>query len=381
MAEADVKRRRVFFILDSLEDDDVGEHVATLLGRLSRSRFEPRVLTLTGEGPLGQRIRDMRVTVHTLPVDSRVDRLLVIPRVRKMLARLEADLVHAFHHVSGAVAELATPRGVPVVRYVPRLRSKSDPLMTRLAGAMEAIAAHHRSVRFVVGSEDARALVSEYYGVETVHVVPECLDLPAVRADAEAVDAEDARVRLGLADGDAAVACITSFHGEAFVETLLGGFAMARIERPGLRLFLQGTGPAENRARWRAEELHLGDAVVFLRDHALVADLLASADAVVDTAAWPGPSRAALMAAAVGLPVLRWEQGREIGDPQAVPPRIASTPERFAAELIRAVDDPQLNEALRGASTELANASDLAAVVERWGSLYDSAADGAMRED
>ena len=370
-----MKRRRIFFVLDSLDDDDVGEHVATLLGRLSRARFEPRVVTLKGEGPLGQRIRDMRVTVHALPVDSRMDPLLVIPRVRKMLVALEADLVHAFHHVSGAVAELAAPRGVPVVRYVPRLRSKSDPLVTRLAGAMESLTARHGSVRFVVGSEDAQDLVADYYGVEAVDVVAECIDLPAVRADAEAVDTEDARVRLGLRDGDAAVVCVTDFHDEAFVESVLSGFAMARVERPGLRLFLQGTGPAENHARWRAEELHLGDAAVFLRDQSVFSDLLASAAAVVDTSEWPSPARAALKAAAVGLPVLRWEEGREIGDPRAVPPRIASTPERFAAELIRAVDDPRLNEALRSASSELAKASDVTAVAEQWGSLYDQLPD------
>ena len=155
---------------------------------------------------------------------------------------------------------------------------------------------------------------------------------------------------------------------------------MARLERPGLRLFMQGTGPAEGRARWRAEELHLGDAVVFLRDYEVFSDLMATADAVVDTSVWPGPSRTALKAAAVGLPVVRWEEGCDIGDPGAVPPRIASTPARFATELISTVDDPGLNRALRDAAAEMAKASDAAAVVEQWGSLYHDVAAGVMRE-
>ena len=52
-----------------------------------------------------------------------------------------------------------------------------------------------------------------------------------------------------------------------------------------------------------------------------------------------------------------------------------------ATELMRSVDDPRLNRALRDASAELAKASDVAAGVERWASLYDEAVDGTMRKD
>lgn len=379
-AESGVRRRRVFFVLDSLDEDDVGDHVATLLGRLSRARYEPRVVTLKGEGPLGPRIRDMRVTIHSLPGGGKLDPILVVPRLRKILTRLEADLVHASHHVSGAVAELAAPRGVPVVRFVPRLRSKADPLVTRLAAAMESLAARHRNVRFVVGSDDARAAVAAHYGTDAVDVIPECIDVPAIRSRSETIDEAGARSRLGLMEGETAVVFVTGFPDEPHVEAVLGGFSMARLEHPGLRLFLLGTGPAETHARGRAEDLHMSDSVVFLRDDAMFEDLLVAAEAVVDAALWPGPSRPALKGAAAGMPVLRWKDGQGSGDPQSIPPSIASSPERFAVELVRTVVDARLNQQLRDGSAALAKESDVAVVAEQWADLYDDVVDGAMRE-
>ena len=380
MAEPGVTRRRVFFVLDSLDEDDVGDHVATLLGRLSRARYEPRVVTLKGEGPLGPRLRDMRVTIHALPGGGRLDPVLAVPRLRKILTGLEADLIHAVHHVSGAVAELAAPRGVPVVRFVPRLRSKADPLATRLAAAMEGLAARRRNVRFVVGSHDALAPVAEHYGTDDIDVIPECIDIPAIRARSEEIGVAAARLRLGLQDGESCVVFVTGFPDEQHVEAVLSGFSMARLEHPGLRLFLLGSGPAETHARGRAEDMHLGDSVVFLRDDAMLEDLLVAAEAVVDAALWPGPSRPALKGAAAGMPVLRWKDGQESGDPQSIPPSIASSPERFAVELVRTLVDARLNQQLRDGSAALAKESDVGAVAEKWAALYDDVMGGAVRE-
>ena len=82
----------------------------------------------------------------------------------------------------------------------------------------------------------------------------------------------------------------------------------------------------------------------------------------------------------MGIPVLRWEEGRETGDPLAIPPRVSSSPERFAAELTRSVDDPRLRRALEDGSNALAKASDVALVVERWAALYHDVTEGAVRE-
>jgi len=379
-ADTQATRRRVFFVLDSLDEDDVGDHVATLLGRLSRRRFEPRVVTLKGEGPLAARIRAMRVTVHALPDGGRMDPVLAVPRLRRILTRLGADLVHAFHHVSGALSELSAPANVPVVRYVPRLRSPADPFVIRLAGAMEGLAARHRGVRFVVGTDDARVAVAEYYGVDRVAVVPECVDAAGLRSELAAIEVGSARLRLGLREGEETLVCCTAFHDEPFVEALLHGFSMARLERPGLRLFLLGAGPAESRARVLAEALHLADAVVFLGGGPASADLWTCADVVVDASPWPGLSRQALKAASVGLPVLKWQKGAGSGDAALSPPRVSSAPEFFAGEVTRVLGDALLSASIRESVAKIAEASAVSLVAERWASLYDDVLAGVMRE-
>ena len=51
-------RPRLFYILGSLEANDTGEEIITILGRLSRAQFEPRVVALGGHEDLQGRIVD-----------------------------------------------------------------------------------------------------------------------------------------------------------------------------------------------------------------------------------------------------------------------------------------------------------------------------------
>ena len=49
-------RPRVFFVLGSLEANDTGDEIVTILGRLPRARFEPRVIALGGREDLQGRV-------------------------------------------------------------------------------------------------------------------------------------------------------------------------------------------------------------------------------------------------------------------------------------------------------------------------------------
>lgn len=369
-AEGGNDRRRVFYILDSLADDAVGEHVTTLLSRLPRARYEPRVVALRDEGPLGDRIRDLHVTLHHLPGGGRID-LLSVPRVRKLLTNMEADLVHAFHHVSAVIAQLAAPSGVPVVRYVPRLPTGMDTVETRVAGAVEGLTAKRTRVQFVTGSQGARDRVARRFGLDDVVVVPECIDVTAVRNTVDAVDRTEARLRLGLPDEARLVVAFTGYHDRRDAEAMLDGLAVARVERPSIRLFLVGSGPEESHVRGYAEELQLEDSVVFIRDEAGMPDLLAAASLVVDGTEWPGPSRCGLKAAAAGRPLVRWSDGTDEGDLQADLPTIATVPERFAGELVRILDAEDIARDLTHRSEALARTSAVPEVADRWADLYD----------
>jgi hypothetical protein len=56
-------RPRVPHVLGSLAANDVGEEIVTILGRLSRSEFDPRVVRLGGREDLRERVQEMPIKI------------------------------------------------------------------------------------------------------------------------------------------------------------------------------------------------------------------------------------------------------------------------------------------------------------------------------
>ena len=56
-------RPRVPHVLGSLGANDVGEEIVTILGRLSRSEFDPRFVRLGGREDLRERVQEMPIKI------------------------------------------------------------------------------------------------------------------------------------------------------------------------------------------------------------------------------------------------------------------------------------------------------------------------------
>jgi glycosyltransferase involved in cell wall biosynthesis len=362
---------RLFYVLDSLEENDVGDQVATLLERLSRTRFEPRVVGLGGQGPLGARVRRLAVTVHAMELSGPVGSLLSVSRLRRVLRGLRADVVHTFQPWSGAAAQLAAPRETRVIRTITAFTRGRLTLEHRMQEWLERRAARRRDGCLLTVSDVlARTAVIRAFGVESVEVVPQCLDLTRVREESRALQEHDARVGLGLDDRQRAVLVYSDFADRSVPGQLLEGFAAARLESPELRLLFVGTGPEEGAARWRAEELRLEDSVVFFGAAPDRTALLRACRAAVDAGSFPGASRVCIEAMAVGIPVLRWVAdehlppgaGREVstGGPAA----------RFARDLLHILEDEELRARVGAVRRAEAAEHDAVVVAERWSEIY-----------
>jgi glycosyltransferase involved in cell wall biosynthesis len=361
----------LFYVLDSLEENDVGDQVATLIERLPRARFEPRVVGLGGQGPLGARVRRLSATVHPMDLTGPVGSFLSVSRLRRVLRGLRADVVHTFQPWSGAATQLAAPREARVVRTVTTFAKGRQTMEQRMQDWMERRAARRRDgCLLTVPDVLAKTEVIRRFGVEGVEVVPQCLDLTRVREASWALPEHDARVRLGLADHQRAVLVYSDFADRAVPGQILEGFATARLESPELRLFFVGTGPEEGAARWHAEELRLEDSVVFFGAAPDRAALLRTSQAAVDAGSFPGASRVCVEAMAVGIPVLRW-----VTDDR-VPPgagREASTggpPDHFARDLLHILHDEELRDRVGALGREEAAEHDAMVVAERWADIY-----------
>lgn len=363
-----MSRPLLLYILDSLEDDDTGDEVVTLLGRLPRSRFEPRVVALGPRGSLGGRIREMKVTVHRLDLSGPTGSLMAVPRLRRLVTGLGAEILHAFQPWSGAVAQLAAPKGVRVFRTVDESRAGSSGMGSRLGSVLARGALTRGNGRFFVPDEGMRDRVRERFRVQEVGVVPPCLDIVGIRQRVAGDTRRDARVRMGMDAAEPAVVCMTDFQDRELIDGILEGFAMARTERPGVRLFLVGQGPEEGAARWQAEELHLDDSVVFMGAWPERWSLLAASDAMVDAGSWAGWSRYAMKAMAAELPVVRHVAET---DPRAdAPDGISGPPLRFARRFLALVGDDTVRDELVELSAQRVRPHDVAVVAEHWAEAY-----------
>jgi hypothetical protein len=115
-----MSRPRILYVLSSLAANDLGDEIVTILGRLSRSKFEPAVVSLGGREDLERRIDELQVSQRTLGLAGAVGALGAVGKVRRLISETGPDVVHGFGSWGGSVAQLAAPKDVAVVRSVTR---------------------------------------------------------------------------------------------------------------------------------------------------------------------------------------------------------------------------------------------------------------------
>ena len=373
-----MNRPRVFYILGSLEANDTGEEIITLLGRLSRAQFEPRVVSLGGREDLQGRIVEMKVRSYPLGLSGAIGTLRAIPKVRSLLKQMDAEVVHGFGSWGGAVARLAAPRDVAVVRTVTRAPPFEGDVRGRLLRFLERRARRKAGTRFIVPNEGSRGLAVRSYGAVDGHVtvLPTSIDVGGVRDAVRRNSREHARVLLGIEPDETAVALLTNFASAARMDQILQGFLTAWMEQPKLRLFIVGSGRHESSTRWKAEELRLSDSVIFLGRGTDSGPIWAAADMAIDATPQSSWSRTALVAIAAGIPTAKRQDGASEWPEQLDEefPMLSGHPERFAMELIQMAAGHALMEQVAAYGRRVAEQVDVGDVVEQLGSLYESLA-------
>ena len=373
-----MSRPRVFYVLGSLEANDTGDEIITLLGRLSRAQFEPRVVALGGRGDLQGRIVDMKVRSYPLGLSGLLGTAMAVPKTRSLLKKMGAEVVHGFGSWGGVVARLAAPRGVAVVRTVTRPPNHDKDMRGRLLRLMELRARSKVGTRFIVPNEGSRGLAIRSYAAADGHVsvLPASVDVGEVRDHVKRTGRGQARVLLGIGPQETAVALITNFHSASEMDAILYGFLTANREHPGLRLFVVGSGRHEGSTRWKAGELRMLDSVVFLGRGTESGPIWAAADVAIDATPWSSWSRSALVAIAAGVPTLKRQDGRA-GWPEEMDqefPMVSGHPDRFAMELVGLAAGQGFLEQVAAYGQRVAEEVDVGNVVEELGALYESLA-------
>lgn len=263
---------------------------------------------------------------------------------------------------------------MPVIRSVTRPPNHEQDLRGLVLQYLERRARSRPVTRFVVPNEGSRGLAVRAYGAahEHVSVLPRSVDVGDVRDRVARTSRESARTLMGIGPDETAFALLSAFESGARVDQILTGFSMATKELPGLRMFIVGSGRYEGSTRWKAEELQLGDSVVFLGRGTESGPIWSAADVAIDASPWASWSRSALIAIAAGVPTVKRQEGtggwsEELGENL---PMISGSPERFAAEMMRLAQDPATRDEIRAQGADVVRAVDTAYVVEELGDLY-----------
>ena len=371
------RRPRVLYVMGSLAANDLGEEVVTILGRLSRSAFEPMVVTLGGRDELRGRVRELKVKTYSFGLGGPLGTLRAVSKTRDLIATTGTDLVHGFGSWGGAVAQLAAPKDVAAVRTVTRPPTSEKDLRGRLLRYLERRARGRVfGTRYVVPNEGSVGLAVRAYGAPDGHVtvLPTSVDVQAVQDRVARTTRKGARRLMGIEEGETAFAMVSNFDSQAHMDRILTGLSLARAENDRVRIFIVGSGRYEGSTRWKAEELHLGDAVVFLGRGTEAGPIWAAADVAIDATPWASWSRAALLAIAAELPTVKMQDGVDGWSEELdeTLPMVSGTPERFARDLLRLADDDALVDEIRAHGARVTEEVDVRNVAERLGELYGS---------
>jgi glycosyltransferase involved in cell wall biosynthesis len=115
---AAIMTMRVVHVITGLALGGAEMALYRVLSAMDRRRFEPVVVSLTGDGPVGERIRRLGVPVHRISLRMGVAAPVVLWRFARLLRQLSPDVVQGWQYHGSVAAQLAQMwlgRPIPVL--------------------------------------------------------------------------------------------------------------------------------------------------------------------------------------------------------------------------------------------------------------------------
>ena len=152
------RKYNIVFIIDGLGMGGAERLMVPILRNLSREYFEPRVcvLQIKGGNPVANDIRALGVPVDLLSVRYLRD-ITAIPRIRKYLKEVEADLVHTQLEFSDSLGSFASKLlRLPSVCTIHTMPSQDMNVKSKLHQKIETQSLRFFCDRVIAVSEEAR---------------------------------------------------------------------------------------------------------------------------------------------------------------------------------------------------------------------------------
>jgi glycosyltransferase involved in cell wall biosynthesis len=338
------------------------------------------VVSLTGVGPVGEKIQALGVPVIALGMRrGRPDPAALVALIR-ILRRVRPDLVQTWMYHADLLGGLAArAAGVPVVwgvRHGPSARG--DKLLTRLARQACAWTSRWIPAAVVCNSNQSRRVHAACgYAANKLVVVPNGFDVTRFRPDPAA--RASVRTELGVARDAALVGLVARYHPHKDHATFLAAAARIRAEREDVCFVLCGEGVDGSNAELAAilDRLDLREAARLLGRRDDIERILASLDVACVSSTTESFPNVVGEAMACGVPCVSTDCGdvaEIVGDTGVIVP--VGDPGAFAAAVVSLLRlDPAERAALGAAArSRVAEEFALPVVARKFAAIQHEAA-------
>jgi glycosyltransferase involved in cell wall biosynthesis len=341
-----------------------------MIPRFDRDRFRVSLVRL--------RKRDLsEETLDALGVDiTYLERSKFDPRTLPALLRIvdarQIDILHLHGYGASTFGRLVGAlRRIPTIVHehanltdTPWYQKVADRCLEPATDI--ALAVSQSTADFVIRAREVRP--------EKVKVVYLGVPLEEFSRTRTADEIAEARRELGgIVSGEFAIGTVTRLHESKGNSYLIDAAARVIRERPAARFFLVGEGPLLGDLQAQASALGLGDRFVFAGFRRDIARTLSAFDLVVFPSLWEGTPLTVFETLAMGKPVVATDADGLLDvltdrrDAMIVPKRNSDA---LADAIVRAMDDPEMRQALGAAARVTGQQYDIACFVRKMERLY-----------
>lgn len=370
---------KILHVITGLYTGGAETMLAKLLERMPAGVYESSVISLTGGGPIAERIAALGIPVTFLKMSRHGGSLLGFIRLVRAIRRLKPDLVQTWMYHANLTAGLAAKfAGRPPVIWGIR-QSDLDPRVSKwttiAVARIGAYCSRWLPEKIVCCAENARVLhESMGYSQARMVVIANGFDLDQFRPDQEARAA--LRRELGLPDSAVLIAMPARFDPQKDHQNLLMAAKLLRDEMPMVHFILCGDRiDARNGTLtgWIAGH-GLGAAIHLLGPRTDMARIMAASDVVVSSSAFgEGFSNTLGESMAAGTPCVATDVGDSrliVGDTgRIVPPRDPRALASALGDLLR-LPDTERHALGERARARIAERYSLDAISAQYAVLY-----------
>ncbi len=287
---------RIAFCITDLDAGGAERALVQIVTRLDRSRWEPFVFCLSGEGELAAVLRDAGIVVVCFGANKR-HHLRVVWRLSRRLAKLQPTILQTFLYHANIVGRLAgkTAR-VPLIVSGIRVAEKRSGFRLWFDRATDWMVARHVCV-----SQDVAAFSAARgrLPASKLCVIPNGVDAARL---AEAPPADLAQ--FGIPPGSRTLLFVGRLDPQKGPFVLLAAVKDLLARHADLYVLLVGDGPLREKLRgWVAKE-NLASRIHFGGRRSDVPSLLQASELFVLPSLWEGLPNVVLEAMAAGIPVV-----------------------------------------------------------------------------